>query len=322
MGSMEFIKRFFGKSSPERFSARLIKALREAGDTDELRYDAAEHRILRLRDGEAVGTINLANMYGNYRRLPRARRSDYRRACVRTALVQHKKLPNEFEAASPDLRPRLWARADLEHHQLLKLLGDPAGGQIHAPSEPVGEHLIASLVYDWPDCVQDTVAENLAGWGVTFYEAMEVARQNPEDATSAYGQLGDHLYAFASGDSYDATRLMLVQRLQDLEVSGKPVAMVPNRDSLLIAGSEDEVGLKIMAELAREGLQESYDLSGSPLILADGVWVDWMPPADRPWHRHFRDLETNWIGPELPPVIWSTANGSSIKRHMYSVTIM
>jgi hypothetical protein len=59
-----------------------------------------------------VGAINLANLYGNYRRTPRAHRPDLQQVSVRTALAQHRNLPDDFEAASPNLRPGLRARLD------------------------------------------------------------------------------------------------------------------------------------------------------------------------------------------------------------------
>jgi hypothetical protein len=265
IGSMRFFDKLLGRPTLDGFAAELIQAMREAGETDELRYDASERRILHVRDGDVTGVLNLGNLYSNYRQVPRARRPEYLRVCVRTALARHRELPDEFEVARPDLRPRLWARAILEHQRLLKLLGDPGGGEIDATSEPIGEHLLALLAYDWPESVQSITAENLESWRVTFYEAMEVARQNLIEATQGYAQLGDHLYVFTSGDTYDASRLLLIDRIQDLEVAGRPVAMVPNRDSLFITGSEDEVGLTIMAELAAKGLEGSYVLSGVAL---------------------------------------------------------
>ena len=39
----------------------------------------------------------------------------------------------------------------------------------------------------------------------------------------------------------------------------------------------------MMADLAARALKGSYVLSGVPLILEDGAWEDWMPPADHPW---------------------------------------
>jgi hypothetical protein len=59
-----------------------------------------------------VGAINLANLYGNYRRTPRAHRPDFLQVCVRMALTEHRELPDAFAMASPDLLPRLWARLE------------------------------------------------------------------------------------------------------------------------------------------------------------------------------------------------------------------
>jgi hypothetical protein len=161
-GVMGYLDSIFGRLGFARFAAKLMRTIR---GTDELRFDAAERRILQIRDGKVVGAINLTNLYGNYRRTPRARRPDYLQVCVRTVLAQHRELPDEFAAASPDLRPRLWARATTEHHRLLKRLGDSGGGELDTPSEPVGEHLLARLAYDWPESVQSVGTENLAGWG-------------------------------------------------------------------------------------------------------------------------------------------------------------
>jgi hypothetical protein len=43
---MKFLDKLFGRPTLDRFAAELIQAMREAGETDELRYDAPEKRIL------------------------------------------------------------------------------------------------------------------------------------------------------------------------------------------------------------------------------------------------------------------------------------
>jgi hypothetical protein len=240
--------------------------------------------------------MNLGNMYGNYRRLSRARRPEFLRTCVRMAMARHRELPDDFEAASHDLRPRIWPRAVLEQERLRGLVGDAGARLADMPNEPIGEHLLACLAFDWPESVQSVTSDNLAGWGVTVYEAMEVARRNLEEATSVYSRIGENLYCFTSGDSYDASRLTLVDRIQDLELAGKPVAMAPTRDQLYITGSDDELGLKLMAELASRNLGGPYTLSGMPLILNDREWEDWMPPADHPSYRSFQKMAIGWLG--------------------------
>jgi hypothetical protein len=74
------------------------------------------------------------------------------------------------------------------------------------------------------------------------------------------------------------------------------VAMVPTREQLYITGSDDELGLKMMAELAGQALGGPYTLSGVPLILNDREWEDWIPPEDHPTHCQFHKMATAWLG--------------------------
>ena len=253
--------------------------------------------ILRSRSGKEADQINLHNMYRTYLEQPRARRADCLRALARGMLSARKELPDEFDAASHDLRPKIWARAGLEHARLHARLGKSGASASDLLCEPLGDHLLLFLAYDWPESTQSLSQTNLDAWGVTFYEAMEAARRNLEETTKGYASIGDNnVYVFRSCDSYDAARLSLTERIADLELAGKPVAMVPNRDSLLITGSDDPAGLQIMADIAQKGLAEKYTLSGIPLILEDGAWTDWMPPQDHPVWRRFRDIEVQFVG--------------------------
>jgi hypothetical protein len=46
IGSMGLFDKLFARPTIDRFAAELIQALQEAGETDELRHDAPERRIL------------------------------------------------------------------------------------------------------------------------------------------------------------------------------------------------------------------------------------------------------------------------------------
>jgi hypothetical protein len=116
---------FPGRPTLDRFAARLKQALRTAGEAAELRYDAAARRILRLRGGEPVGTIHLDNMFRTYLGTPRAGRAKYLKFCARAALAHLRGLPGDFEAARPDLRPKLWMRATFAQQRLRARLGAP-----------------------------------------------------------------------------------------------------------------------------------------------------------------------------------------------------
>jgi len=179
----------------------MIQAFREAGDKTDPRFDASENRIVR-GDPEAQWTVNLANLYLTYLKQPRSQRAEYLRSLVRGILTSSKGLPKEFELARADLRPRLWLRASFEQMRLRGFLEGGTDQPKALPSEAIGEHLVASPAYDWPQAVQGIDDDNLTEWGVSFYEAMEVARENLLEATVSYGKIGDRFYSFMSGDTY------------------------------------------------------------------------------------------------------------------------
>jgi hypothetical protein len=209
-------------------------------------------------------------------------------------MAHDREFPEDFEAARPDLRSRLWTRAAVEQDRLRRDLGDP--GMAELPCNPVGEHLLEFLAYGRPNSLRWITAEELNAWGVNFYEAIDAARRNIDDLTTTYSRSGENLFCFMSGDSYDASRLMLIDRIHDLELAGKPVAMVPNRERLYVTGSENRLGLRLLADRAGKALSEPHSLSGVPLILDNGVWADWMPPEEHPSHGRFRKLQIRWMG--------------------------
>ncbi len=293
---MGLLDRLLGKPTIADFAQQMIQAFREAGNKTDLRFDASESRIVR-NDPDSPWVANLDNMYQRYLKQPRSRRAEYVRSVARGLVTSTKGLPEEFDLARADLRPRLWLRAAFEQMLLNAAIEGASVAPKAPPCEALGEHLIATLVYDWPEAVQSIDNDNLTAWGVSFYEAMEVACENLEEATVSYGKIGDGFYSFMSGDTYDASRITLVDRTQNLEVNGKLVALVPSRDSLFVTGSEDEAGLATMAAMAEKALQEPYSLSGVPLIFEDGTWQDWLPPEGHPLYRTFKQMEINWIGP-------------------------
>ena len=126
--------------------------------------------------------------------------------------------------------------------------------------------------------------DDLKGWDVSWYEAMEAAKSALSEMEFAVARIGDHLYASASGDNYDASRLILTDLIQQMDVYGDHVAMVPNRDTLLVTGSNDETGLQIMADLAEKALEDPRPLGATPPKFSHIVEVTHTSPANS-WMR-------------------------------------
>lgn len=245
----------------------------------------------------AIGQINLVNMFRTYCAAPKKDRPDHVKRFARVALTANKEMPAEYELARPDLRARLWTRSGQELQRLRGLAGGSPLKGAELVAIPVGSHLVASFAYDWPDSVQSVSPDWLETWDVTPYRALEDAILNLAEATEGYAAIGTSLYTFVTGDSYDATRILLTGMIEGMEVLGQHVAMTPNRNTPMITGAEDEEGLRMMADLAEEALGGEYPLIGMPMVLEDGAWADWLPPAGHPLRRRFGEMQMRWIGP-------------------------
>ena len=160
---------------------------------------------------------------------------------------------------------------------------------------PVSDHLVACLVSPLPTTMRFVNLDDVNRW-VSIYEAMEVARQNlAEREFSLASILGQRIFIFLTGDAFDATRLLLVDKIRSLELTGRPVALPLNRDSLLVTGSDDVEGLRMMADLAEKKQDEPRPVCPIPHVLVDDSWEPWLPPADQPHYARFRTLELRYL---------------------------
>jgi hypothetical protein len=193
------------------------------------------------------------------------------------------------------LRVKRYSRATLEFQRLQNQIKG-AGDGPYPPFVPLGEHLVAIPASDWPESTQTVSDDHLAGWGVTVFEALKVGKANLAETMKVCSKIGDHLISFISGDNYDAPRVLLVDLIRGMGLAGRLVAMVPDRDSALIAQEDDETALAMMLDLVEDKFNGPYGLSGFPLVLDGDEWADWSPPSGHPLEDRFRDLEQKYLG--------------------------
>jgi len=67
--------------------------------------------------------------------------------------------------------------------------------------------------------------------------------------------------------------------------------MIPNRDTLIVTGADDEAGLTAMVSLAQEGLKQPRPISGIALRLDGDDWPPWLPDPSHPQYPEFRQLQ-------------------------------
>ena len=296
MGWLDFL---FGPPSKDKFARLVMAELRKLNQASELKYNSEQFLIERGSEG----FINLANLYHEYCQAPRKERrmvlDRFIRGCIGTTGFE---LPQDFDDVHPDLLPVVRSRFYLES---VALQSRARGGEgFHVPpQQSIGDHLALSLVYDLPQAMRSIIQEDLDQWDVTFYEALEAARRNLEQMgnvafASLQGKEGDGVYISATGDNYDASRLVMLDLVRKMPVRGDYIAMVPNRDTLVITGSEDSAGLEVMCKLAEESFEKPRPISTIALRLEGDSWESWLPPRDSTAYAKFHELRLRTIGME------------------------
>lgn len=275
---MGWFDHFSGSLSEDKFAHRLIDYLRQAGDGRQVRFDASRFQLQFRQNGEEVGYVNLRNLYDEYLTHATRDRERFFRFAVRSLLASHKPLPDDFADAACDI---LLTVRNRSYFSLLELRNWVSSDtQFAWPYQPLGEHLGVGLTYDLPEAMVMLQSIHLENWGVTFYEVYEHALGNLAEIDATFSSIDDHTYVSATGDHYDASRMLLPELIQELSVVGDPVAMIPNRDRLLLTGSEDNQGIESVALVAQQLLAHPRPLSGMAFVYRHEEWQPWLPHRD------------------------------------------
>ena len=274
----------------DTFAEWVMDGIRKAGATAAIVYD--RERFCLSEGGKDGTVLFLANAYNEYCSAPEPIRPTVLQKYVRSWFIGAMTLPDSFDDLHPDLLPIVRSRSYFDLNRT------NAGKGTVLPHQVLGEHLAVGLAYDLPQAMRSIAQENLDGWGVSFYEAMEAARHNLTQLEHAFigPKQGEGVYLSTARDGYDSSRLVLVDLIRQLRVAGDFVAMVPTPDTLIVTGSEDMDGLKGMLGLATNALKQPRIISGIALRLDGEDWVPWLPDPSHALFNEFRGLQLQSIG--------------------------
>lgn len=273
----------------DEFARSLVVRIYQAGEKSDIDYDRKE---FCLRGGGKAVTHKLRGAYRNYCHaddlLARERLLSQE---IRDWFAYLPKTPGDFEDVKPDLLPVIRSRAQLEFHAMRAEV--EGNEQYRWPYQVFGEHFGVAIVYDLPRAMRPVQQTALDAWGITFYEALEIAKENLRAIPSTFigPTKDDGVYLSDTRDSYDAARLLLPELIQQFHILGDPVAMMPTRGSLLVLGSEDVKRLVGIVKGADRALGSPLYISGIALHYNGEEWVPWLPPPSHPAHIGFRGLQ-------------------------------
>ena len=218
----------------DAFAQTVLRAAQEA-DLGPLVYDPAE---FSLKGTDRDVTVHLGNVFAEYR----AARPWQRNGILAGFMCQFQGLTETLEPSAEEaraaLRPRIRERA---YFGVLRLRDEIEGTQRSEPPfrELGGGHLTLEVVLGRPDTIRSVSAEHLADWGLTFEDALAIGNENLlRLGTSRFQSPRPGLFVSAWRDVYNASRLHLGEVVTGLPAKGCPVAMVPNRNTLIVTGAD------------------------------------------------------------------------------------
>ena len=272
---MDLLGKLFSKKTPTRdeFANVVMKALSQAG-VENIVYDEAQ---FLLQYGGSEGTIFLGNSFANYCQGDKQERAEVvARLC--SAFRSVPKVPEDFKSAAPFLMPVIKDASYASLSELSLRAKKLDVSNMECPTKPLFDSLVVGLAYDTEHSIQQLNQAALDPWGVSFDEALKVAKDNLRDKTDPNGmvQVAPDVYQSQWGDSYDSARILLTDLIYRLSLSGDPVALVPNRNQLWIAGSRNPDALDSLLKVAEVAHFEPYPISPSLFLLNDGAWSEYV----------------------------------------------
>lgn len=272
---MGLLEKLIPPAGPDRFAQKLMRAIRARGVTDSLTYDADDFMI---QIGRGDHRLFLQNAYADYRAASFAGRAKVITTYAGLARADDTKV-NSFDDARGKLLPKLRERY---YYESFKLVQQSQGLATDPPAELqlFSNDLTLELIIDFPEVVKSVPPKQFVEWGITFDEALKVARDNLwAISNKPFVQVQPGLHVSEFQDTHDASRLFLHDLIWQLPVDGEHVAIAPERNLLIVTGSNDEEGLVRMAEIAFDVIQKAHRrMSGIAVRLDGSKWVPFIAP--------------------------------------------
>jgi hypothetical protein len=84
--------------------------------------------------------------------------------------------------------------------------------------------------------------------------------------------------------------------IQQFPLPGDIIAVLPNRNRIFLAGSDDELGMQLLAHLVEESMSNEPDpMCPVPIRRVGHKWATWIPPQKHPTHETFKRLERMYL---------------------------
>lgn len=291
---MNWIKKLLGiKPNQDEFADIAKKALQKYSGIKQIDYDKKNFSLnaqFGTDDSENM-VYFLANAFEEYCIASRDQREIVLQAYY--GPTPHE-IPNSLDEALPNLLPRVHTRAFFEGNALQYRTGEinqTTNKNMDCPYITVAEHFGKTVVFDTPTTLLHMYRDNLSQWNAQLEDVLKMAMQNLSDLTpEPFEEIAPGLFMSQYQDSHDATRILLLDRIKECKIQGRPLVMVPNRNTMILTGESDHTNHSLMLNVVEEALKQLRPMLAFPIVLSDQTWHLWHPVAHHEEIERFKYL--------------------------------
>jgi hypothetical protein len=269
----------FRGSKDERIARRVIAELRKLGDTRRLEYSANDGVILAYEGGEErSGTLGLHNLRHELDRADKSEHDEIYQRYASGLTLEASKVARAYS----DVRDTLGVLLkDLNYPSYIELMNRVELGATKSDPlvwRPVVADVIACVVQENVNSLAFVKQSDLETWQVDAGQVLEDAVANVRAREMEIHAI-ENCHGVLAQDSFIAARLLCTEKFSGLSLNGLPVAVIPDRDTLFVTGSEDEDGIASLSRLVNRQLVEATrHISMRPLVLTAEGWREFEPP--------------------------------------------
>jgi hypothetical protein len=268
----------FRGSRDVRIARELIETLRRRGESRRMKFDEASGQVLAFDDqGDRVASWSIGNLKFE---LERADESAHDEIYERYAhgLTEDSARGKTYADARPWLRVMMKDDSYPAFIELMHRVEHPDGKTSPLVWRRIAGDVVACCVLESEHSLHFVSRGEVEEWGVTPDQALDDAIANVRGLTIEFGG-EDEVRYINDADSFISSRLVCEDAIRALALPGRMVAVLPDRDTLFFAGSDDEAGLAALARLIENQLKDANrHISGRPLVLTEQGWQPFTPP--------------------------------------------
>lgn len=280
---MSLLDTLFGPPNLAWLTRQVVRRLQGEGWSD-IQFDLDMSEVTASKNGNPTRFYlgNLLHDVSQAKRKDRAAKIDRFLAGVGSDEVA---VPKDYATALPRLIPLVRTQADLGIQKLSALrLADSESAWTPVLSRPLVGELVVVIACDSPTALSYVNEDFLAHWNRTFEEVLVDALSNlralPENP--GWIEMAPGVWSGEWGDAYESSRILIADLIHRLGLPD-PVAMVPFRNSLLLASARNPAAVFAMGKLVQSSLENANRwLSFEPLRLDGQTWQPYEPlPGQR-----------------------------------------